>query len=194
MGLKARAQVLGTRLEAHGLHHTGTLAGMAADLALLPAAWPVPDGVVISMVGDAGTLRTWMHVAVAGFGFPPAAEAPLVALYDRLALGHPVPWRCYLAAWHGTPVATSALALRAGVAGIYWVATLPEARRQGIGAAVTLAALREARSQGYRLGVLQAGRMGHAIYRRLGFQDYCSFGMYRWPGDAGRITAPPPPA
>jgi predicted acetyltransferase len=73
--------------------------------------------------------------------------------------------------------------LQDGVAGIYAVATLPEARRQGLGTALTLAPLGDARAMGYRVGTLQASPMGYSVYRRLGFQQVCEFGVYLWAGD-----------
>ena len=77
-------------------------------------------------------------------------------------------------------MATATLFLAAGVAGVYFVLTVPQARRRGIGRAVTLAALREARDLGYRIGVLGASRMGLPLYRRLGFQEYCRIAVYEW--------------
>jgi hypothetical protein len=44
------------------------------------------------------------------------------------------------------------------------------------------APLREARAAGYRVGTLQASEMGFPVYRRLGFQEVCTFGLYLWPG------------
>jgi predicted acetyltransferase len=77
-------------------------------------------------------------------------------------------------------VATAALHLGAGVAGIYAVSTIPGARRQGFGAAITLAALRAARESGYQIAILHATQMGAGVYRRLGFEEYCTIGMYTW--------------
>jgi GNAT superfamily N-acetyltransferase len=86
----------------------------------------------------------------------------------------------YLALWQKTPVAISALYLDAGVAGIYFVATLPEARGQGIGTHVTQTALEEAQRLGYQVAILQASAMGKNVYQRLGFQECCPLEIYLW--------------
>ena len=99
-------------------------------------------------------------------------------MFRRLGFGGP--WRHYLGRLAGVPVATSALLFAAGVAGVYCVSTVERAGRQGIGAAVTLAALREARDLGFTIGVLGSSEMGYPVYRRLGFIEYCSIGLYKW--------------
>jgi predicted acetyltransferase len=78
----------------------------------------------------------------------------------------------------GVPVASAALVLDSGVAGIYAVATLPEARNRGIGKPMTATALREARQLGYRVGILQSSSMGHPIYEKMGFRDVCTYRLY----------------
>jgi hypothetical protein len=49
---------------------------------------------------------------------------------------------------------------------------------------MTLALLREAQAQGYRAGILQATEMGFGVYSRIGFHEYCKFGIYVWNSDS----------
>ena len=86
----------------------------------------------------------------------------------------------YLALWQKTPVAIPALYLEAEVAGIYFVATLPEARGKGIGTHVTQTALEDAQKLGYRVAILQTSAMGKNVYQRLGFQECCPLEIYLW--------------
>jgi ribosomal protein S18 acetylase RimI-like enzyme len=105
-------------------------------------------------------------------------------LLNVAGIGDAAPWRNYLGRFNGEPVAASTLACAAGVAGIYNVVTLPAARGRGIGSAMTLAPLRDARAIGYRVGVLQSSALGVSVYRRIGFQSYCTIERYRWAADA----------
>jgi GNAT superfamily N-acetyltransferase len=77
-------------------------------------------------------------------------------------------------------VATTTVYLAAGVAGVYFVMTVPEARRRGIGAAITYGALRAA--EGVEYGVLGASAAGRPVYAGLGFREYCTIELYEWAG------------
>jgi ribosomal protein S18 acetylase RimI-like enzyme len=173
---------LGEHLAAHGLAYTEGARGMAVDLAALEAV-EVPAGLTIKQVGGAATLREWVRAASRGFALDSDSESASFDLFD--GLGFDLPLRNYAGYLEGEPVATAELFLAAGVAGIYWVATVPEARRRGIGAAMTLAPLREAQALGYRVGILHSAPMGFGVYRSLGFREYCRMSHYYQMGEAG---------
>ena len=176
-GPSTRPTTLGAMLLAHGLAHVEDEPGMAADLLALEEAMSMPAGLTFTPVQDEVALREWVAVwlhpvpptelrqrfltAIAGLGFAP--ERPL---------------RHYLGVLDGQPVATVAVFFGEGVASVQYVVTHSAFRRQGIGAAMTLLALRQARAAGYRVAVLTASPMGHSLYRRLGFWDYCTLGTY----------------
>lgn len=173
---------LGRYLEGHGFVHRGDTPGMAVDLLALETDHPRPSDLTIERVEDREMLRTWAEVCWVGTGFPKTHQHGFAEL--ELSIGI-LPDRSryrYLGFKNGVPVATSAMVLHAGVAGIFAVATLSEARRQGLGTALTLAPLVDAREMGYRVGTLQASEMGFPVYRRLGFQEVCKVGNYLWQG------------
>jgi ribosomal protein S18 acetylase RimI-like enzyme len=168
---------LGKLLEGYGLQAAGGVPGMAADLAGMS---DTPKGIQnfeIQKVTNPEMQAAWGRIAAIGSGFPhlSARMAQLEAsLSDPVYRAQPR----YIGFLDGAPVATSAMVLESGVAGIYAVATIPEARRKGIGETMTLVPLLEARQNGYQVGILQASPMGYPIYKRLGFKDICKFDIY----------------
>jgi GNAT superfamily N-acetyltransferase len=169
-------------LLAHGLTFRESFATeMAVDISLLVEELPTYPGLRIVPVEDECTLRQWIHVACIGFRINEKFEK---VWYDFFvdAIFNPL-YRTYLALLDGQPVGTSQVFFSEGVAGIYNVTCIPEARGQGIGSAVTLAPLLEAREVEYRIGVLQASKQGHNVYRRLGFQDFGNLSVYLWEND-----------
>ena len=179
-GPNAHPADLDERLKAHGFVNAGDPIGMAADLLSLPEHLSTPPGLVIQQVAEIGTLQRWIEACNRGFGRPDFVGQAFLDAYSCLGLGAGFPLFHYIGWLNGEPVAASLLFLGAGVAGIYDVATVPEARQKGIGAAMTRAPLLEARARGYRIGILHALKMGVSVYRRLGFQDYCTFSNYVW--------------
>jgi GNAT superfamily N-acetyltransferase len=78
------------------------------------------------------------------------------------------------------PVATATLFFTAGVAGLYFVSTVPAMRGRGIGAAISRVALVAARDLGYRVAVLGSSPMGYGVYERLGFREVCTVEVFEW--------------
>ena len=177
----SRPEDLAPHLEAQGLALKGTMPGMGIDLQVLPDSLPLPADVVIEEVGDQHVLKQWSRALGLGFGLSPEIVDVFVRVSVLLGYGEQAPIRSFLAYYKGEPAGTSSLYLGAGVAGIYNVAVVPEARQKGIGAAITAAPLQIARDLGYRIGTLQASKMGEPVYRRLGFQEHGQFAMYGLP-------------
>jgi GNAT superfamily N-acetyltransferase len=165
-------------LEAHGLQALGNFPGMAMDLSNL-ASRDCPQDLEIIQVEDRTNLESWLKIAAIAFNIPVELVGDLLSLESSLGFQGDRYIR-YLALWQKTPVAISALYLDAGVAGIYFVATLPEARGQGIGTHITHTALEAAQKLGYQVAILQTSAMGKNVYQRLGFQEYCPLEIYLW--------------
>jgi GNAT superfamily N-acetyltransferase len=180
VGPSMRPADLGARLIAHGFTYAGDDIGMAADLGTLPAEVSTPRSFLIQRVRTQADLAAWTSTLAAGFGEGEREAAWVAEMYRRIGLGDEQPWRHYLGRLDGVAVATATLFLGAGVAGIYFVFTLPQARRQGIGGAITRAALLDALALGYQIGVLGASELGYPVYRRLGFEECCRIGIYEW--------------
>ena len=181
VGPDSKPADLGARLEAHGLSYSEQVRGMAADLAGLVDGLQMPPRLSVLPVSSDEILEQWVETAVAGFGLPRSSGQ---ACFDLFAgLGYRLPLRCYSGLLGNRPVAVSQLFLASGVAGVYWVATVPEARRRGFGSAVTLAALADAYRSGYRIGILHPSELGLRVYRRLGFRQHCRLRCAVWRGE-----------
>jgi GNAT superfamily N-acetyltransferase len=179
-GPATRPANLGEHLQAHGFVTAGDRPGMASDLGSLNEDIGLPPGLVVERVCDPSLLATWCKVFVAGFGMPRSTEGAWLDLFASIGRQPQTPLHHYIGWSDGLPVATAALLLAAGVAGIYSVSTLPQARRQGFATALTVAALQDARDQGYNVGVLSATEAGARIYRRIGFRECCRISSYVW--------------
>jgi GNAT superfamily N-acetyltransferase len=181
VGPSMRPSDLDDRLRAHGFEG-GPEPGMAVQLDDL-AAFDEPTGFRLERVVEAGRLAEYEQVLSLSFGEGPPEAEWVCAIYARIGLTDDVPWRHYLARVDGRPVATASLFFAAGVAGLYFVSTLPELRGRGIGASISRAALLAARDLRFRFGVLGSSRMGQRVYERLGFRQVCDVNVYEWSPD-----------
>jgi GNAT superfamily N-acetyltransferase len=170
---------LGEKLAAHGFTNRGLGPGMAIDLNAMNEDVKPPAGLKIIEVEDDKSLEAWCHVACTGFGIPPQAE-PAMMEWFKTDLEYQLPLKLYLGIIDGKPAATSMYYLAAGVAGIYFVAVMPEVRRKGTGFAITQRPLKEAKKLGYRIGTLQASKMGEPVYLKMGFKEYFRTGSFVW--------------
>ncbi len=155
-------------------------AGMALDLLSLPEGTVMPQGLVIERVEDTKTMEKFSRVSRVCFEFPDFAGDAFLDCWKSRGLDSQSIFRSYVGLLNDEPVATSSMFLGAGVAGIYSIGTIPEKRRQGIGFAMTLRPLLEARKLEYRVGILQASKMGEPVYKKLGFREYCKLKQYVW--------------
>jgi GNAT superfamily N-acetyltransferase len=162
-------------LSAQGFTYRDEDPGMRIDLAKLPDL-RLPTGLRLARVTSESENRIWVEQNFRGFGNP----RNLVDEFYNLMVGMGLDWplRNYLAYIGEQPVASSTLFLGAGTAGVYYVSTQDEYRGRGIGTALTIAPLMEARDMGYRVGVLQASKMGYPVYKKIGFEATCNNGYY----------------
>lgn len=178
LGPQSTPENLGGLLEQYGLQHVGETPGMAVDLAVLTFTPKTIENFRIEKVTNVERQALWAQIAAIGTGFSDTATHEMAQVEATLIDPQYKAQHRYIGFLDGVPVASSALVLDSGVAGIYAVATIPEARRKGIGEIMTVVPLREAKQMGYHIGILQASSMGYPIYKRIGFQDVCKFQIY----------------
>jgi ribosomal protein S18 acetylase RimI-like enzyme len=152
---------------------------------MLLTAKPEPaefaHGTRLERVRSAETARAFVEVAASAYEtlqIPAAVTHKLLSLPARWCQPHSEAFVLY----EGQLATACVLVLWShGIAGLYWVGTLPEARRRGHAERVTRAACTHAFERGARMLVLQASRGGEPIYRRIGFQEHTRYRTYRRP-------------
>lgn len=165
-------------LLSRGFLHAGDQPGMALDLYSNKYPAITATNLDIRPVETSQGLPAWMTPVGQCFELASPARASLLAHLGAAGFQGPGPWRHFTAWVDQSPVAAASLFFAAGVAGIYYVATLPHARGRGLASALTTRCLDEADQQGYRYVVLQSSPRAQALYQRLGFRRYCALGRY----------------
>jgi GNAT superfamily N-acetyltransferase len=178
LGPDAKPDDLGSTLERHGLKPAGEIPGMALDLRSLDGRLPEIAGFSVEKVGSETQQALWARVAAIGTGFPENAVDAMEEVEATLCDAAYRAQHRYIGYLDGKPVASAALVLDSGLAGVYAIATIAEARQRGIGRYMTMLPLSEARRLGYHVAILQASSMGHPIYKKLGFSDVCNYRLY----------------
>ncbi|MFF0264289.1 GNAT family N-acetyltransferase [Kribbella sp. NPDC004536] len=171
-------QIDRTALTAAGFVAAGNEPGMAVRISELTAPRDVP-GLELVRITDDETMATWEATLGQGFGEGEREARWAAATFRKLGYGDP--WRHYLGVLDGRPVGTATVFLGAGVAGLYFVMTVPSVRRRGIGAAITYGVLRDS---GPEYAVLGSSAAGRPVYEALGFREYCTIDFYEWTGSS----------
>jgi GNAT superfamily N-acetyltransferase len=184
VGPSTRPSQLAAILESRGFVYSASTTGMAVDMLAMREDVPHNKELEITEIQDLAHLSILRDLEMRGFGATEEMAQLYHDVYAGAGFSNGLPWRHFLGWLRGEPVAIASLLYSAGVAGIYGIATVPEARRQGVGAAMTLHVLRYARSTGYRIAILSPTDMSEAIYRHIGFNDYCKIHHYGSPQES----------
>jgi ribosomal protein S18 acetylase RimI-like enzyme len=107
-----------------------------------------------------------MGPAYATYGMPEDVLPAMLGNLETLRAPHIV---AFVARVDGTPVAGAMTVVTHGVAGIYWVGTIPAARGRGLAELCTRAAGNAGFDLGGRIAALQASPMGEPVYKRMGY-------------------------
>ncbi|HEX3670594.1 MAG TPA: GNAT family N-acetyltransferase [Candidatus Cybelea sp.] len=172
---------LSRRLLANGFRLTERSPGMSLDLGNA-GELARPGGAISIALVDGATAPRWCEVFSDGFGLARKFGEAYLPFAMDVAAKPDGSLRNYALYSSGQMVATASLALHAGIAGIYNVATLPHARGNGFASALTAHVACEGRASGATVAALQASEMGLGVYRRLGFRERYTVDMLTWPG------------
>lgn len=139
------------------------------------------DDVAVDVVYGHESFQKWIATMIKGFGWPKEDGWAYTRIFNGLKVTRQRPV-FFLARKARTLAATCCLDVAQGVAGLYWVATIPDMRRQGIGAYCVNAAITHAfQTEGARMIVLQSAPQAVPFYRSIGFVSNCRIGVFRGP-------------
>ncbi|MCB1180935.1 MAG: GNAT family N-acetyltransferase [Chlamydiia bacterium] len=117
---------------------------------------------ILTQIGITERAYSDIYAHVPTFLFEEGAPFEMYVLYDR----------------KGQPVTTGVVFFHLGVAGIYYIFTVPKARKKGLATAMMHHLLKRALEKGYTRSTLAATSEGKNLYKRLGFQPCCRFIEY----------------
>lgn len=163
-------------LEADGIGSMGNSPGMILEHRLPDA--PLPPNVTVQRVTDERQAREFADVAGAAYatyGMPPKIAQRQFADSRFFTQPHVAAFVARLA---DAPAATAMVMVTHGVAGIYWVGTIPEARGSGLAPACTRIAGNAGFDMGARFAALQASVMGEPVYRKMGYREITRYPWY----------------
>jgi GNAT superfamily N-acetyltransferase len=150
-------------------------------LSARPPAPTLGPGVQVRCVQAEAEAQAFVQISASAYEslhIPGAVTRKLLSLPARWCTPHSQAFVLY----EGQLAAAAAMLLWShGIAGLYWVGTLPQTRRRGYAEQLTRALCELAFAQGARAVSLQASRGGEPIYRRIGFAELTRYRTYRRP-------------
>jgi len=162
--------------ERDGLTPMGDAPGMVLDRR--PPDVAPPSGVELRRVSgdeDVAAFGRIMGEAYATYGMPATVGPASFPHRDVLVAPHIA---TFLAVLEGEPVAGAMVVVTHGVAGVYWVGTVPAARGRGLAELCTRAAGNAGFDQGAPIAALQASVMGEPLYRRMGYVEVTRYPLF----------------
>ncbi|WP_139488798.1 GNAT family N-acetyltransferase [Brevibacillus dissolubilis] len=132
---------------------------------------PISPAFSLVQVNSAIGLEHWCQLTCAGFHVQKHQLSEYMTLLHSSVEHARFPTHVYIGYWNDKPVCAVSVLEAAGVAGIYWVSTVPQARGRGFATMMMRQLLSRVHAMGYQYATLQSTEMGYSLYRGLGFFD-----------------------
>ena len=84
----------------------------------------------------------------------------------------------YTGYYKNKPICTGLIYIEGGVAGLYWISTIPDYRKKGFGLSLTSHILEQIKKRGIKTAVLNSSKAGSNLYRKLGFEELAKVYLY----------------
>lgn len=160
-------------LERRGMIELTDAPGMIAGHLAQPSR-PLPP-LHVKPVKDQNTRSAFAHITSIAFDVPWNICREVYGA-ERAWRGS---FRGYVGYSNGTAIATTAVVVAGGVAGIYSVGTLPGYRSRGYAEAIMRRVLEQVRQEtGIERTVLQSTRSGFNLYARMGYQPVTTYTVF----------------
>jgi hypothetical protein len=158
--------------EKYGMKQINRWTGMAISMEEYLPVFDNPVHPDIIEVRNTNHLNDWVGVVNASLFNSTVLETEIMEKLYREG-----PLKLYLGYENTVPVSTSLSFEYGSIAGLYMVATMESHRGKGMGTLLTRYAMDRCFQNKNELIILHASAMGESIYRKIGFKEYCKFGI-----------------
>lgn len=163
------------KLEEANFKYSAAYPAMSLELNSLVSS-DYSDDICVQEI-DQELLKTWLSIVTKSYSIVLEDEFAKFAYYliDRAG---PEAIHFYVGYYRGIAAAASMVINSAGIAGLHWVATLPEFRGKGLGYAISHKPLVDAQKRELATAILLASDMGKPIYKKIEFEQYALYKVY----------------